>query len=164
MAQSSSLTIQQMNDIIAASVQMTPYGTGAKMIISAVKYTTSGGYKVCWSSARERHRMDDRLSPPVTIPTGLVTDGYQRRPSRHPGGNTPIPRPSTISEGHLGTGRSRSRTRLLFRPRTSATVIYDGKQGLRRLSAEFSLRRSMPEHYLQERPGRRSSYERVISR
>ncbi|MBV5266828.1 TadE/TadG family type IV pilus assembly protein [Pinisolibacter aquiterrae] len=126
-AQSGTLTIQQMNDIIAASVSvMTPYdSTGAKMIISAVKYTTSGGYKVCWSKAQNDTGWTIGSSPPVTIPTGLVTDGQQVVVTQVKYSYTSAF--STIMKDIWGTGAITLKDVSYFRPRTSATVIYDSK-------------------------------------
>lgn len=126
-AQVSTLTVSQMTDIFAASVSvMTPYDpTTTQMVISAVKYTTAKGYKVCWSRAQIATAWTAGSAPPVTIPAGLITDGQEVIVTQVKYSYTSAF--STIMKDIWGTGAITLADLSYFRPRTSATVIYDSK-------------------------------------
>lgn len=59
----------------ATSMIMSPYDTSsARMVVADVLYTTSGGYKTQTSCAKNTTAWSTNASPPITIPTGLVSD------------------------------------------------------------------------------------------
>lgn len=126
-AQVSTVTVAEMTDILAASASvMTPYASsGAKMVISAVKYTTANGYKVCWSKAQNDTAWTAGSSPPMTIPSGLVTNGQEVIVTQVKYSYTSAF--SEIMKDIWGTGAITLKDLSYFRPRTSTTVIYDGK-------------------------------------
>lgn len=126
-AQVATVSASDMTDILAASASvMTPYdSTGAQMIISAVKYTTASGFKVCWSKAQNATAWSAGSAPPVTIPTGLVTDGQEVIVTQVKYSYTSAF--STIMKDIWGTGAITLVDLSYFRPRTSTTVVYDGK-------------------------------------
>ena len=78
-SQVSSITGAEMNNILAASTSvMTPYSaSGVKLVVSTVNYTTANGFKTSWSVAQNASAWAANAPPPVTIPSGLVTDGQQ---------------------------------------------------------------------------------------
>ncbi|MCE1234714.1 MAG: pilus assembly protein [Hyphomicrobiales bacterium] len=125
-AQVSTLTAADMTDILAASSSvMTPYSASkAKMVISAVKYTTASGYKVCWSAAQNDSVWTSGSSPPITLPTGLVSDGEEVIVTRVQYSYTsPF---STIMADIWGSGAITLSDLSYFRPRISTTVVYAG--------------------------------------
>lgn len=125
-AQVGTIDISGMNDILAASSSvMTPYSVAnAKMVVSAVKYTTSAGYKVCWSAAKNDTAWTSGSSPPITLPTGLVSDGEQVIVTRVQYSYTsPF---STIMADIWGSGAITLSDLSYFRPRVSTTVSYPG--------------------------------------
>lgn len=125
-AQVSTLTASDMTDILAASAAvMTPYSTSkAKMVISAVKYSTSSGYKVCWSAAQNDSVWTSGSAPPITLPTGLVSDGEEVIVTRVQYSYTsPF---SVIMTDIWGAGAITLSDLSYFRPRISSTVVYAG--------------------------------------
>lgn len=125
-AQVSTLTTSDMTDILAASASvMTPYSVGnAKIVVSAVKYTTSNGYKVCWSAAKNSTAWTAGSSPPITMPTGLVSNGEEVIVTRVQYSYTsPF---STIMSDIWGSGAITLADLSYFRPRVSTTVVYAG--------------------------------------
>lgn len=125
-AQVSTVSSADMTDILAASASvMTPYDASvAKLVISAVKYTTANGYKVCWSSAKNDTAWTAGSAPPLTIPSGLVSDGQEVIVTRVTYSYTSAF--STIMKDIWGSGAITLSDLSYFRPRTSATVVYNG--------------------------------------
>ncbi len=124
-AQSPTLTKADMTDILAASSSvMTPYSTTTvKMVIAAVKYTTAKGYKVCWSVSQNDTAWTMGSSPPITIPTGLVSDGEEVVVTRVQYSYTsPF---SAIMKDIWGAGAINLSDLSYFRPRSAAYVTYD---------------------------------------
>ncbi|NLH82950.1 MAG: pilus assembly protein [Phyllobacteriaceae bacterium] len=126
-AQSPTLTAGDMTDIVAASSSvMTPYSTTTvKMVISAVKYTTASGFKVCWSASQNDTAWTAGSAPPITIPSGLVADGEEVVVTRVQYSYTSAF--STIMKDIWGAGAITLSDLSYFRPRASTTVVYDGK-------------------------------------
>ena len=126
-AQSASLTSSDMTDILAASSSvMTPYSTTTvKMVISAVKYTTANGYKVCWSAAQNDTTWTAGSTPPITIPSGLVSDGEEVVVTRVQYSYTSAF--STVMKDIWGVSAITLSDLSYFRPRASATVVYNNQ-------------------------------------
>ena len=120
------LVTTELTDILAASSSvMTPYSaSSAKMIVSAVKYTTSGGFKVCWSRAQNDTAWTAGSAPPVTIPTGIVTDGQQVIVTHV--SYTYTSAFSTIMTDILGSSSITLSDISYFRPRVTTSVTYNG--------------------------------------
>lgn len=78
-SQVATISTAEMTNILAASTTiMTPYdASGVKLVVSAVNYTTASGFKVGWSIGQNATAWAANAAPPVTIPSGLVTDGQQ---------------------------------------------------------------------------------------
>jgi len=125
-AQSASLSSTDMTDILAASSSvMTPYSaTTVKMVISAVKYTTANGYKVCWSAAQNDTAWTAGSAPPITVPSGLVANGEEVVVTRVQYSYSSAF--STFMRDIWGSGAITLSDLSYFRPRASATVVYNG--------------------------------------
>ena len=78
-SQVATISTSEMSNIMAATTAiMTPYSaTGVKLVVSAVNYTTSGGFKTAWSVGQNTTAWTVNSAPPITIPTGLISDGQQ---------------------------------------------------------------------------------------
>ena len=78
-SQVASITTAEMTNILAASTSiMTPYdAAGVKLVVSAVNYTTANGFKVSWSVGQNATAWTQCATPPITIPSGLISDGQQ---------------------------------------------------------------------------------------
>lgn len=78
-SQVATISTSEMNNILAASTTiMTPYdASGAKLVVSAVKYTTANGFKTSWSVGQNTAAWAANSTPPMTIPSNLVSDGQQ---------------------------------------------------------------------------------------
>jgi Flp pilus assembly protein TadG len=78
-SQVSSITTAEMSNILAASTSiMTPYdASGVRLVVSAVNYTTANGFKVSWSVGQNATAWTQCSTPPITIPSGLISDGQQ---------------------------------------------------------------------------------------
>ena len=116
----------EMTDIIAAaSSVMTPYAaTGAKIVIAGVKYTTSNGYKVCWSAAQNDTTWTTNAAPPITMPTGMLANNEQIVVTRVRYTYTsPF---STIMQDIWGTASITLADVTYFRPRVTSTISYNG--------------------------------------
>lgn len=126
-SQQGTLSVADMTDILAASsAVMTPYSaTTANLVVGAVKYTTSKGYKVCWSRAQNDTAWTVGSAPPVTIPTGLLSDGDEVIVTRVK--YTYASPFSTFMTDIWGSGSITLSDLSYFRPRISTTVVYDGK-------------------------------------
>ena len=77
-SQSSSLTTSDMSNIFAATTAvMSPYSdSGLKLVVAAVEMKNSA-YLVDWSVAQNTTAWTANATPPITIPTGLITEGQQ---------------------------------------------------------------------------------------
>lgn len=78
-SQVATVSTSEMSNILAASTSiMTPYdASGVKLVVSAVNYTTATGFKTAWSVGKNTAAWAANSAPPITIPSGLVTDGQQ---------------------------------------------------------------------------------------
>lgn len=126
-AQVSTVSYAEMTDILAASSSvMTPYSaTGANLVVSAVKYTTANGYKVCWSRAQNDTAWTVGSAPPITMPSGIVTDGQEVIVTRVKYSYSSAF--SAVLTDLWGSGSILLSDVSYFRPRVSTTVVYDGK-------------------------------------
>lgn len=77
-SQATTLTTAEMSDIMAAtSAVMSPYaGTGLKIVVAAVEMKNNA-YVTDWSVAQNTTTWTENGTPPVTIPSGLITNGQQ---------------------------------------------------------------------------------------
>lgn len=125
-AQVSTISSSDMTDVMSASSSvMTPWpSSGTKMIISAVKYTTSNGNKVCWSAAQNDSAWTAGSAPPITIPTGMIADGEEVIVTRVRYSYTSVF--SSVMKDIWGTGAITLEDISYFRPRLSSTVVYNG--------------------------------------
>lgn len=126
-AQVGTLSASDMTDILAASsAVMTPYSaTNAKLVVSAVKYTSAKGFRVCWSRAQSDTAWTVGSAPPVTIPSGVVADGDEVIVTRVR--YTYTSAFSTIMADIWGSGSITLSDLSYFRPRVSTTVVYDNQ-------------------------------------
>ena len=78
-SQVATISTSEMTNILAATTAiMTPYSaSGVKLVVSAVNYTTSGGFKTSWSVGQNATAWTANSAPPITIPSGLVSNGQQ---------------------------------------------------------------------------------------
>jgi Flp pilus assembly protein TadG len=78
-SQVSTISTSEMSNILAAATAiMTPYSaSGVKLVVSAVNYTTANGFKTSWSVGQNATAWTANAAPPITIPSGLVSDGQQ---------------------------------------------------------------------------------------
>ena len=78
-SQVSAISTSEMSNILAAATAiMTPYSaSGVQLVVSAVDYTTASGFKTAWSVGQNTSSWTANSAPPITIPSGLVTDGQQ---------------------------------------------------------------------------------------
>jgi len=78
-SQVATISTSEMSNILAASTTiMTPYSaSGVQLVVSAVNYTTANGFKTAWSVAQNSTAWTTNATPPITIPSGLVSDGQQ---------------------------------------------------------------------------------------
>ncbi len=123
-SQVSTISTAEMTNILAASTAiMTPYSaSGVKTVVSAVNYTTSGGFKTAWSVAQNTTAWTKNATPPITIPSGLVSDGQQLVVTKVE--YTYTSTFSTFMQDILGgTSLTLSDTAYL-RPRVSTTIAY----------------------------------------
>lgn len=123
-SQVSTISTSEMTNILAASTTiMTPYdASGVKLVVSAVNYTASSGFKTGWSVGMNTAAWTTGGTPPVTIPSGLVSDGQQLIVTKVDYIYTSTF--STFMQDILGgTSLTLSDTSYL-RPRVSATVAY----------------------------------------
>lgn len=125
-AQASTVSSAEMTDVMAAAASvMTPWpSSGTKMIISAVKYKTSTGNKVCWSATQNDTAWTVGSVPPITIPTGMIADGEEVIVTRVRYSYTSVF--SSVMKDIWGTGAITLEDVSYFRPRLSTTVVYNG--------------------------------------
>jgi len=126
-AQASTVSTSEMTDVMSAATSvMTPWpSSGTKMIISAVKYKTSGGNKVCWSAAQNDTAWTVGSAPPITIPSGMIADGEEVIVTRVRYSYTSVF--SSVMKDIWGTGAITLEDISYFRPRLSSTVVYNGQ-------------------------------------
>jgi Flp pilus assembly protein TadG len=124
-AQVSTLSVADLTDILAASSSvMTPYSaSSAMLVVSAVKYTTAKGYRVCWSRAQNDTAWTVGAAPPTTMPTGIVTDGQEVIVTRVKYSYSSAF--SAIMTDIWGSGSIVLSDVSYFRPRVSTTVVYN---------------------------------------
>lgn len=120
------LVTSELTDMLAASSSvMTPYSaTSAQIVVSSVKYTTSGGFKVCWSRSQNATAWTAGSAPPVTIPTGIVTDGQEVIVTNVSYTYTSVF--STVMTDILGSSSITLSDTSYFRPRVVTAVTYNG--------------------------------------
>lgn len=77
-SQASTLSTADMNNIMAASAAvMSPFtDTGLKIVVAAVE-KKNNAYVVDWSIAKNTTTWTEGGSPPITMPSGLISDGEQ---------------------------------------------------------------------------------------
>ncbi len=77
-SQASSLTTAEMTDIMAATTAvMSPYAdSGLKIVVAAVEMKNNA-YVTDWSVAQNTTAWTENGTPPVTIPSGLISNGQQ---------------------------------------------------------------------------------------
>lgn len=73
------VTTSTMSDYFtAAKYILLPYDiANAKLLVAGVYYTTASGYKTCWSAVQNATAWTEKATPPITLPTGLVSNGQQ---------------------------------------------------------------------------------------
>ncbi|MDK9696374.1 MAG: pilus assembly protein [Siculibacillus sp.] len=123
-SQVSTISSAEMSNILAASTAiMTPYSaSGVQLVVSAVNYTTSNGFKTAWSVGQNTSAWTTNATPPITIPSGLVTDGQQLIVTRVQ--YTYTSTFSTFMQDILG-GTSLTLSDVAYlRPRVSTTIAY----------------------------------------
>jgi Flp pilus assembly protein TadG len=122
--QVSTLSTADMTNILAAAAAvMAPYDSAnAKLVVSAVNYTTSSGYKVAWSVASNDTAWTCASTPPITIPAGLVSDGQQLIVTRAQYVYTSLF--STFMTDIWGSSSITLKDVSYLRPRVSSTVTY----------------------------------------
>lgn len=123
---SNNISTSEMTDVMAASASvMTPWpSSGTKMIISAVKYKTSTGNKVCWSAAQNDTAWTVGSVPPIAIPAGMIADGEEVIVTRVRYSYTSVF--SAVMKDIWGTGAITLEDVSYFRPRLSAAITYNG--------------------------------------
>ncbi|TBW39230.1 pilus assembly protein [Siculibacillus lacustris] len=123
-SQVSSISSSDMTNILAAAnAVMAPYDASqAKLVVSAVNYTTSGGFVTAWSVASNTTAWTVGSTPPITIPSGLVTNGQQLivTQARYDYVSTF----STFMADIWGSGTITLKDVTYLRPRVSTTVAY----------------------------------------
>lgn len=123
-SQVASISTAEMTNILAAATAiMTPYSaSGVQIVVSAVNYTTANGFKVSWSVGQNTSAWTQCSAPPITIPSGLVTDGQQLIVTKVQ--YTYTSTFSTFMKDILG-GTSLTLSDVSYlRPRVSSTVTY----------------------------------------
>lgn len=123
-SQVATISTSEMSNILAASTTiMTPYSaSGVQLVVSAVNYTTSGGFKTAWSVAQNSTAWTTNSTPPITIPSGLVSDGQQLIVTKVQ--YTYTSTFSTFMQDILG-GTSLTLSDVSYlRPRVSSTIAY----------------------------------------
>ena len=71
-------TADMTNILAAATAIMTPYdASGVQLVVSAVNYTTTSGFKTAWSVGQNTSAWTVGSAPPITIPSGLVSNDQQ---------------------------------------------------------------------------------------
>lgn len=121
--QVSSISSSDMTNILAASTAvMSPYdASGIKLVVSALNYTSSG-YTVAWSVASNDTAWTTGGTPPITVPTGLVSTGQQLVVTRAQYVYTSTF--STFMADIWGSGSITLSDVTYLRPRVSTTITY----------------------------------------
>ncbi len=123
-SQVATISTSEMTNILAAATAiMTPYSaSGVQLVVSAVNYTTSNGFKTSWSVGQNATAWTTNATPPITIPSGLVSDGQQLIVAKVQ--YTYTSTFSTFMQDILG-GTSITLSDVAYlRPRVSTTVAY----------------------------------------
>ncbi len=116
-------TADMTNILAAANAVMSPYdASGAKLVVSAVNYTTASGYKVAWSKASNDTAWTAGATPPITIPSGLVSNGQQIVVAQAQ--YVYVSTFSTFMKDIWGAGSITLKDVTYLRPRVSTTIAY----------------------------------------
>ena len=123
-SQVSTISTAEMTNILAASTAiMTPYSaSGVKIVVSAVNYTTASGFKTAWSVGQNTTAWTTNSAPPITIPSGLVSNGQQLVVTRVQ--YTYTSTFSTFMQDILGGTSLTLADTAYLRPRVSTTIAY----------------------------------------
>ena len=123
-SQVATISSSEMTNILAATTAiMTPYSaSGVKLVVSAVNYSASGGFKTAWSVGQNASPWTSNSTPPITIPSGLVSDGQQLVVTQVQ--YTYTSTFSTFMQDILGGTSITLADVAYLRPRVSTTVAY----------------------------------------
>lgn len=122
-SQDSAISTTEMTAILAASgAVMTPYdSTNLKIVISAVDLNGTT-YKVAWSAAQNDTAWTAGATPPITIPTGLISSGQEIIVTQVKYTYTSMA--STFMKDIWGSSSVTLSDLSYFRPRISTTITY----------------------------------------